>query len=164
MKKPWILGYPLSALAKTDQTGQMPRLIWDFAGRTDHFVGFVMRRLIYSNPFMPSGLFYPCKLDKSIFHWRGVWCIFLFLFLNRNCVCKLTVMACSAASDWGLHVSSRSHLWETMGHKWVKIEAMFPYTAQLYVIEQTCKSDVHYSSDLFPAILQVKGYLFKCHI
>ena len=32
--------------AKTDQTGWMTRLPWVFAGRTDHFVGFVMRRLI----------------------------------------------------------------------------------------------------------------------
>ena len=31
----------------SDQTGRMPRLIWIFAGRTCHFVGFVMRRLIY---------------------------------------------------------------------------------------------------------------------
>ena len=30
----------------SDQTGQMPRLIWVFAGRTCHFVGFVTRRLI----------------------------------------------------------------------------------------------------------------------
>ena len=29
-----------------DQTGQMPRLIWDFPGRTCHFVGFVMSQLI----------------------------------------------------------------------------------------------------------------------
>ena len=29
----------------SDQTGRMHRLIWVFAGRTDHFVGFVMRRL-----------------------------------------------------------------------------------------------------------------------
>ena len=29
--------------AKTDQTGRMPRLIYVFAGRTNHFVGFVMR-------------------------------------------------------------------------------------------------------------------------
>ena len=28
------------------QTGRMPRLIWVFAGRTCHFVGFVMMRLI----------------------------------------------------------------------------------------------------------------------
>ena len=31
----------------SDQTGQMPRLIWVFAWRTCHFVGFVMRRLIF---------------------------------------------------------------------------------------------------------------------
>ena len=30
----------------SDQTGQMPKLNWVFAGRTGHFVGFVMRRLI----------------------------------------------------------------------------------------------------------------------
>ena len=29
----------------SDQTGRMPRLIWVFAGRTCHFVGFVMRGL-----------------------------------------------------------------------------------------------------------------------
>ena len=31
----------------TDQTGWMPRLIWVFAGRTGHFVGFVMHWLNY---------------------------------------------------------------------------------------------------------------------
>ena len=35
----------------SDQTGRMPRLIWVFAGRTCHFVGFVMRRLI---SYLPS--------------------------------------------------------------------------------------------------------------
>ena len=30
----------------SDQTGRIPRLIWGFAGRTCHFVGFVTRRLI----------------------------------------------------------------------------------------------------------------------
>ena len=30
----------------SDQTGRMPRRIWDFAGRTSDFVGFVMRLLI----------------------------------------------------------------------------------------------------------------------
>ena len=30
----------------SDQTGRMPRLIWVFAGRKDHFVGFVIRQLI----------------------------------------------------------------------------------------------------------------------
>ena len=33
-------------VAKTVQTGRMPRLIWVLTGRS-HFVGFVMRRLIY---------------------------------------------------------------------------------------------------------------------
>ena len=28
----------------SDQTGQMPRLIWVFAGQTYHFVGYVVRR------------------------------------------------------------------------------------------------------------------------
>ena len=34
--------------ANTDQTGQMPRLIWVFAGRTCHFVGLVKRWLKWS--------------------------------------------------------------------------------------------------------------------
>ena len=34
----------------SDQTGQMPRLIWVFAGRTCHFIGFVMTRLIWARP------------------------------------------------------------------------------------------------------------------
>ena len=33
----------------SDQTGQMPRLIWVFAGCTCHFVGFVLRLLKLSN-------------------------------------------------------------------------------------------------------------------
>ena len=31
----------------SDQTGRMPRLIWVFAGCTCHFVGFVVRQLIF---------------------------------------------------------------------------------------------------------------------
>ena len=31
----------------SNQTGRMPRLIWVFAGRKAHFVGFLMRRLIW---------------------------------------------------------------------------------------------------------------------
>ena len=34
--------------AKTDQSGRMHRLICVFAGRHGHFVGFVMRRLMYT--------------------------------------------------------------------------------------------------------------------
>ena len=32
----------------TDRTGQMPRLIWVFAGHTCYFVGFVTKPLIYT--------------------------------------------------------------------------------------------------------------------
>ena len=45
-----------------DQTGPMPRLIWVFAGHTCHFVGFVMRWLlwfwctIYKSTFQLSSL------------------------------------------------------------------------------------------------------------
>ena len=54
MKKAWFLSYPLSAREDdwahsedSDQTGRMPRLIWVFAGRACHFVGFIMRWLHY---------------------------------------------------------------------------------------------------------------------
>ena len=47
MKKHWLFTYPLAHSEDSDQTGQMPRLIWVFVGRTYHFVGFVMRQLIY---------------------------------------------------------------------------------------------------------------------
>ena len=49
----------------SDQTGRMLRLIWVFAGRTDHFVGFVMRRLIceisYRNRSTTDELLRPVK-------------------------------------------------------------------------------------------------------
>ena len=35
----------------SDQTGRVARLIWVFAGRTSHFICFVMRRLIFSCSF-----------------------------------------------------------------------------------------------------------------
>ena len=39
----------------SDQTGRMPRLIWVFAGRTCHFVGFVTRRLVFEPICKTSG-------------------------------------------------------------------------------------------------------------
>ena len=51
MIKAWVLSYLLSALSSedADQTGRMLRLIWVFTGCTDHFTGFVMRRLNYKH-------------------------------------------------------------------------------------------------------------------
>ena len=46
----WIAKDPSFLHADSEdsgQTGRMPRLIWVFAGRTCHFVGFVLHWLIY---------------------------------------------------------------------------------------------------------------------
>ena len=45
----------------SDLTGRMPRLIWIFAGCTDHFVGFVMLWLIYQVEECAIG--HSCLLD-----------------------------------------------------------------------------------------------------
>ena len=47
----------------SDQTGQMPRLIWVFAGRTCYFVGFVMRRLIWN--YTVASVFFTMTLQPS---------------------------------------------------------------------------------------------------
>ena len=49
----------------SDQTGRMPRLIWVFAGRTCHFVCFVMRRLTYR--MLITKIF--IKWSKSVISW-----------------------------------------------------------------------------------------------
>ena len=48
----------------SDQTGQIPRLIWVFAGRTGHFVGFIVSGSL--NNFYISDLC--CR--HSVFSWR----------------------------------------------------------------------------------------------
>ena len=48
---PWLAKDPMFLHVDSEnyeQTGRMPRLIWVFAGRTGHFVGFVMLHLIGS--------------------------------------------------------------------------------------------------------------------
>ena len=51
MKKAIDPYLPIYRIAKTDPTGRMSRLIWAFAGRTGHFVCFVMLRLIIPSYF-----------------------------------------------------------------------------------------------------------------
>ena len=61
----------------SDQTGRMPRLIWVFAGRTCHFVGFVMRRLISVTSFVFPGwrfLHVKAETDSS---WK--WMLYPFV-------------------------------------------------------------------------------------
>ena len=65
----------------SDQTGWTPRLIWVFTGRKGHFVGFVMRRLIF--------LCYLYSLElgagtgSRLLSKTGTWG--LIFVLNRTC-------------------------------------------------------------------------------
>ena len=43
----WVAEDTMSLHADSKDPDQMPRLIWVFTGRKDHFTGFVMRRLNY---------------------------------------------------------------------------------------------------------------------
>ena len=67
----------------SDQTGRMPKLIWVFAGRTCHFVGFVMRRLIYWHNKETSSL-HLCKFTphECIFFHSIVLLQVMWLFNN----------------------------------------------------------------------------------
>ena len=58
---------------ESDQTGQMPKLIWVFAGRTHHFVDFVVLRLkwwfILPDVYLCN--FYICKCFTE--WWELIW-------------------------------------------------------------------------------------------
>ena len=45
---------PIERTAKILMPGRMPSLIWVLAGRTCHFVGFVVRWLFYKRAFSPN--------------------------------------------------------------------------------------------------------------
>ena len=53
----------------SDQTGRMPRLMWVFAVHTDHFVGFVVRRLTLIRLLL--GGFFVCS-DVSVWKFRNI--------------------------------------------------------------------------------------------
>ena len=53
--------------SKTDQTERMPRLIWVFAGRTGHFVGFVMLWLIVKSKLSHRSLFIHVQISDCEF-------------------------------------------------------------------------------------------------
>ena len=68
----------------SDQTGWMPRLIWVFAGRTCHFVGFVVQQLIYFIFQFPS-VSKPKTLEKQ---YQGILSSVLVDFMQ---VCILSL-------------------------------------------------------------------------
>ena len=63
----------------SDQTGRMPRLIWVFAGRTCHFVGFVMRRLISVSM---TTIMHKCTVKPYCSTFRRITAIIFFGYLN----------------------------------------------------------------------------------
>ena len=72
----WVLGYPL-------KTGQMPRLIWDFARRTGHFVGFVMLWLnLWFVPAMEISTQY-LNYPKGIISISFMWTVSGYITLLR---------------------------------------------------------------------------------
>ena len=67
----------------SDQTGRMPRLIWVFAGRTCHFVGFVMRWLKFASKvaiFVLTQLILNRLLSVGIFTIGVAWKAILQLY------------------------------------------------------------------------------------
>ena len=69
----------------SDQTERMPRLIWVFAGRTCHFVGFVMRRLcyVYVTVYRVVSL---VRFDLLL--WHFMWNVFVVSAITfRDSVC-----------------------------------------------------------------------------
>ena len=75
--------------AKTDQTGQMPRLVRVFVGRTGHFVGFVMRQLKW---FLSS----PGK-RVSIWKFRPPWKPMLWFPIR---ICLIEAILISTTNIW----------------------------------------------------------------
>ena len=72
-RKLWSLATLWAPSKYSDQAELMPRLIWVFAGRTGHFVGFVMRWLIYEprhNKTCLRGL-RPVKAQTSLLSYRA---------------------------------------------------------------------------------------------
>ena len=85
----------------SDQTGWMPRLIWVFAGRTGHFVGFVTRRLnfVYRADY-GSWWTYPfCIEDFDINNMIGIFTRHFLVSLKLN-----------FGPDWHQHFISAQYL------------------------------------------------------
>ena len=95
----WVAKDPSSFHADSedsDRIGWMPRLIWVFAGRTCHFVGFVMRRLKCQKWLFHGGTLtkYPVFAGKSCIRewWLGMagpllGCVALWIYATTKTTC-----------------------------------------------------------------------------
>ena len=84
----WITKNPSFLHADSEvsnQTGRMPRLIWVVAGRTCHFVGFIMGRLIFClSWFLYLKLCKTCKKYKNILKKHISYLFTVFLYLAQD--------------------------------------------------------------------------------
>ena len=75
MKKPMVLGYPLSANSEdSDQTWQMPRMIWVFAGRTGYNLIMLVLSCFGSFSLQLNKFLWPWLLTYALqvqhhYHW-----------------------------------------------------------------------------------------------
>ena len=95
-----------------DQTGRMPRLIWVFAGRTCHFVGFIMRRLIWH---VTSVIFVVlAKLSVAVYRLKRRIIICLFLDINSS---SIITSSSPDSSNWvtDMKISKRIDLGKIEG-------------------------------------------------
>ena len=121
----------------SDQTGRMPRLIWVFAGRKDHFVDFVMGQLNFCF-FLPVILM---SITWSVRHPCILWCSSLPLNISQELVgsCyRIMVMHCWSVSlfahfrlsFWSFLNSLQSLNWQRSHHKTNKV-SVHPAKSQI---------------------------------
>ena len=79
----------------------MPRLIWVFAGRTCHFVGFVMRRLIFHTIVNLSCCFFVVVVVVFLFCFFSVSSFLWVMRDSANIRCPLTALVfCALLAGW----------------------------------------------------------------
>ena len=87
-RKLWCLATHWAHSEDSDQTGRtgwMPRLIWVFAGRTCHFVGFVTMRLISVSGLLFADIAQPDKM--ILFRKLNSNTILYCIHLTLSCLC-----------------------------------------------------------------------------
>ena len=100
-----------------DQIGRMPRLFWVFAGRTCHFVGFVVRRLMSSYFFICYA--FPLNLHSPFS--KSVLILLCFFGLNLGCLVLFRLFSCHEGNK-------RQWLWtikDYKGQKWPPSEMVY---------------------------------------
>ena len=113
--------------AKTDQTGRMPRLIWDFARRTCHFVGFVMRWLIRIQAIKIATIYSAQEI------WTATW-------QNQQSECPPSEDSWSGWSESSLGAQSLCWFCHVMAHISLEITACVlsnPHPSNFFAVSLT---------------------------